>query len=903
MTSRRWPIRHILVAIVFALVLPGLVFCAVLLDRVEGGERARVTAAAETAAMGAADAMDREIGALSAALLALATSPALDMRDLALFHQHATAVSEVLGQPLVLSDRDGQKLVDTRLPFGAPLPRMGAMDTLRETLATGRLQVSDLVRDGEGERSVMVMYPVVRDGRAVGVFAVSLRPLYLSELLQQQGFAPGWIAVLTDRQNEIVARTAEIDRFVGRTASPNQVEHFMGDRAVWTGKTLDGEPILAASQRLHLAGWRISVGVPITIVEATLRSTTRLLAVMGTIAMATACLLAWVLARSVAIPLRRLAIAGNKLAIGLPVAGVRSSIAEVDAVSRALVRATEDLRSRADALAAERAQLAAVIETAPVGIIFADATGRIVSGNRWLEAILRHPIRFSFSDAHYGEWVSYHPDGRLVRPEEYPLSLVLHGASQAELTCQYERGDGSRAWVKFVAAPIRNADGVVTGGVVATLDIDEVVRAREAEERFADSLEVQVRERTAALVSSNQRLRDEMAARAEAEEQLRQVQKMEAVGQLTGGIAHDFNNLLTIVIGSLDLLRRRAEDKRTCRLLDNALQGAGRAATLTARLLAFSRRQPLMPQVLDVNTLVGGMSDLLLRTLGEGVQVETRLAECVWQTQADPNQLENALLNLAVNGRDAIMSADRTGGRLTIETGNAVLDAATLARDPDVHAGDYVRVSVRDTGTGISPDVLARVFEPFYTTKPQGHGTGLGLSQVHGFVKQSGGHVAIDTVTEPGMDQGTTISIYLPRVTAPAPVSTDEPVVTVDERPRTTILLVEDDRGVRDYSMEALRDLGHTVLEADCGAAALRLLDTHPEIGLLLTDVMLPNMDGVSLAEAARRRRPALPVLFASGYTGAGTRPEGLVPAGASLLYKPFTVEALAAKLAEVMLP
>ena len=298
------------------------------------------------------------------------------------------------------------------------------------------------------------------------------------------------------------------------------------------------------------------------------------------------------------------------------------------------------------------------------------------------------------------------------------------------------------------------------------------------------------------------------------------------------------------------------------------------------------------------------MSDLLHRTLGESIQVETVLAGGLWQAHADPNQLENALLNLAVNARDAIAAASRAGperpaggDRLTIETGNAVIDGDTFPRNPEVQPGEYVRVSVSDTGTGMPDDVVARVFEPFYTTKPQGQGTGLGLSQVHGFVKQSGGHVAIRT--SPG--EGTTVTIHLPRFTGAAePVAA--PVVALEPGASAeglTVLVVEDEAGVRRYSIDALRELGHMALEADGGAAALRLLDAHPEVSLLFTDVVLPSMTGVRLAEEVRRRRPDLPILFTSGYTGGEAGADGPLAPGSVLLLKPFTVQELAAKIGE----
>jgi signal transduction histidine kinase/ActR/RegA family two-component response regulator len=413
-----------------------------------------------------------------------------------------------------------------------------------------------------------------------------------------------------------------------------------------------------------------------------------------------------------------------------------------------------------------------------------------------------------------------------------------------------------------------------------------------------------LRERTAELEAEEKR-------RREAEDILRQAQKIEAVGQLTGGIAHDFNNLLTIIIGNLDTLRRRLAQVPTgedashlaatlARPLDRALQGARSAAQLTHRLLAFSRRQTLEPARLDLNHLVSGMSDLLRRTLGETISVETVLAGGLWPTFADSNQVENALINLAVNARDAMPS----GGRLTIETANAYLDEAYALRFGDVAPGQYVLLSVTDSGSGIAPDLLEKVFEPFFTTKPVGEGSGLGLSMVHGFVKQSGGHVRI--YSEVG--HGTTVKIYLPRLTntdqpAAAPAAKPaSPSPLSRARPQETVLLVEDNDGVREYATSALEDLGYRVLEARDASEALRLLEGEPRVDLLFTDVILPGaIGGRELAAKVLEQRAGLPVLFTTGYTRNAIVHHGRLDANVHLLNKPYTEQDLARKVRELL--
>ena len=381
------------------------------------------------------------------------------------------------------------------------------------------------------------------------------------------------------------------------------------------------------------------------------------------------------------------------------------------------------------------------------------------------------------------------------------------------------------------------------------------------------------------------------AALDRAEEALRQSQKMEALGQLTGGIAHDFNNLLTGIIGSLDIVRRRiatGELNELPRFMDAASTSAQRAAALTHRLLAFSRRQSLDTRPSDVNRLVAGMEELLRRTLGEQVALQTSLNETLWPALADDNQLENAILNLAINARDAMPN----GGRLTIETGNTVLDAAYAAANAEVLAGDYVAISVTDTGTGMTPDVVEKAFDPFFTTKPVGEGTGLGLSMIYGFVKQSGGHVRI--YSEPG--QGTTIRLYLPRALA----DLAEPKPPAVETPRgqgETVLVVEDEASVRMIVTEVLNELGYQHLEASDGREAVQILRSGARIDLLITDVGLPNMNGRELAEIAREARPELKVLFVTGYAEKAAVRHGLLDPGMAMLTKPFALDALGTKI------
>lgn len=398
--------------------------------------------------------------------------------------------------------------------------------------------------------------------------------------------------------------------------------------------------------------------------------------------------------------------------------------------------------------------------------------------------------------------------------------------------------------------------------------------------------------------SLTQRVAQEMEQRAKAEEKLRQSQKMEAIGHLTGGVAHDFNNLLTVIGGGVETLQRMLvaiplgpDEPKIKRMLGMIAQGADRAATLTHRLLAFARRQTLDPRPLDANQLVAGISELLRRTLGEAVALETVLAGGLWQMAADANQLENALLNLAVNARDAMPN----GGKLTIETANTYLDDAYAADHDEVVAGQYVMMAVSDTGTGMDIDTLARVFEPFFTTKDVGQGTGLGLSQVYGFIKQSNGHVKL--YSEVG--RGTTAKLYLPRRSDDTrQTASRQDEITIPSGHGETILVVEDEPAVLEHSMTALRDLGYQVLAAPDGHTALRMLAREAGIQMLFTDVGLPGgMNGPQLTEAARQTRPDLKVVYTTGYARNAILHGGLLNPGVQVLPKPFSYAALAAKI------
>ncbi|CAH0277329.1 Sensor kinase CckA [Pseudomonas sp. Bi70] len=458
-------------------------------------------------------------------------------------------------------------------------------------------------------------------------------------------------------------------------------------------------------------------------------------------------------------------------------------------------------------------------------------------------------------------------------------TIATGGSYRAEYRVLHP--DGGYRWIEANGRCELAPDGSPLRFPGVLVDIDERKRTELALRQLTQTLE--------------ERVSEAVLQRVQAEEQLRQAQKMEAIGQLTGGIAHDFNNLLAGILGSLELIQRKLpgdEHPQLARFVDAAIASANRGASLTHRLLAFARRQSLDMRPVEVNTLVRALEELLVRTLGEQISLETRLADDLWPTRSDGHQLENALINLAINARDAMPD----GGRLRIETRNTQLGELE-AQNHQVPAGDYLLLSVSDTGCGMPEEIIRHAFEPFFTTKPIGQGTGLGLPMVYGFVKQTGGYLHLES----RVGRGTTLNLYLPRLpVAPAEL----PHSATPEAPRGTgerILVVEDDKVVRMLMVEVLEELGYSLIQASDAQSALGLLEQHAPLDLLLTDVGLPGMNGRQLADAARQRQPNLKVLFATGYAEGAELRDGYLGNDMDMIAKPFSFESLAGKL-KVML-
>ena len=539
--------------------------------------------------------------------------------------------------------------------------------------------------------------------------------------------------------------------------------------------------------------------------------------------------------------------------------GAHTDVTEQVVVDLALRQSEERFRKLADELAELNATLAQRVEekTRERDRIWNVSQDLLVVADRdgvWRTVNPAWTKTLGWSEAELlnrtSEWLEHPDDGGLTRRE---VGKLIQGDLTVKFEGRFRHKDGSYRWLSWTGVPDQD-------------HIYAVARDVTAEKAAAERLKA-------------------------AEEALLQSQKMEAVGQLTGGIAHDFNNLLTGIVGSLDLLQTRLNQGRTdnfARYINAAMTSANRAAALTHRLLAFARRQPLIPESVDVNQLVVSLEDLLRRTIGETIDLEITASDDLWRTLCDPNQLESALLNLAINARDAMPD----GGKLTISTANAHLGNVT-ADTPALSPGDYICIVVSDTGVGMSAQVAARAFDPFFTTKPIGQGTGLGLSMIYGFARQSNGHVTIDSK----LGRGTSVRLYLPRYDGGTAQQVSAVGIAGHASAGETVLVVEDEPVVRGVILEMLAEQGYRTLEAIDGPSGLRILRTKQRIDLLVTDVGLPGINGRQLADQARETRPGLKILFITGYAESIAMSDGFLEEGMEMITKPFELDNLSRRI------
>ncbi|HYH39821.1 MAG TPA: response regulator [Azospirillum sp.] len=984
------PLRSGLLLLLVAALLPVLVFAGWMVARTADAQRAAVEERVRHLAQTLAVAIDRELTGMASALQVLAITPRAERGDLPGIHSLAVDVLRQIdprreGLYITLTDRDGQQLLNTRRPFGEPLPRTANVDMVRRVVETGQAQVSDLFPGVVADTPlVAVGVPVRRGGAVEQVLAMSIPVEALSGILRRQGLPEGWIAGVWDRRNVVLARSLSPERFVGSPIRPEVaplVAH--GATGSFRSISLEGIPLFNAWARTGLAGWAVGVGVPLRALNEPLYQSLVTVAVGGALLLLVGVAVTLGVGRRLSGAVAELAGAAHALGRGETPGAVRTWVREVNAVGAILADAAQRLGE-------SEAQQRLAMEAGNIGVWRLDRrTGMLRGWGRSAEILGLPP---GMDEAPVADWL------RHVRPEEVAharAGLLPPDARPGEFALEFTvlPPDGPPRWVVLRGAVPTDPGGAGRRAVGILEDVTASRRAfqtrlGEAEERHAadrrlfaaiiesssdlvaalgldlrfilfngafqrtvealygrtprigDSLadalagQPQEQERAVALwkralsgerfvveeafggpsgemrafeiafdtlrdadgtlIGAFQLVRDVTErARAEealnrAEDTLRQVQKMEAIGQLTGGIAHDFNNLLQAIGSSLHLIAERCEEPATLEPLGLAAAAVERGATLTQHLLAFSRRQRLEPRAVDVGALVRSMAGLLERTLGGTIQIAVDTAAGRWPAQVDPTQLEMALLNLSINARDAMSG----GGTLTIRTADRRLGPGD-PRPVGLEPGDYVAVAVADTGTGMSAEVAARAFEPFFTTKGVGHGTGLGLSMVHGLAAQSGGAVTLDT--RPG--DGTTVTLYLPRAPEASATATAEAEArAVAESGPATVLLVEDEALVRTATAAFLAGSGFTVLETADGAAALALLEGRDgAVDLLLTDYAMPGMTGLELLRTVRARWPALPAVMVTGYAempAAGPGLDGLV-----VVQKPYRPDELLGRL------
>jgi PAS domain S-box-containing protein len=850
--ASRLSLRTRLILLVVASILPLTSFTLVrrYLDYREAVENAGQKTLELT--RGLAIAIGKDLQARIAVLEVMARSRSLQEGNLDAFRIQAETVmsDQFPGSNILLLRENGQQVMNTRLPPGTPLPARRNLQSLRQVFATGRPAVSDVFEGVVAQLPLIsIDVPVKRlDGTVA--YVLSLNPPFdaFADTIRRQRLPDGWIASVVDRQGVAVARNRDPERHVGQKVVPALLERLTAEpEGVLITTSREGIEVVSAFSHVQPYGWAVATGLPFSdLTGPAIDAVLRVLGVAGA-ALLISLILAGIVARQVTGPmltLRRLATAADSNEI---LKAPSTGLAEADEVLHALIVAERDRRrSETERNQVER-QAQRIFETSQDVILVTDGYGKIVQVSpSAVKALGYQP-----------EEMVGHGSQEFVLPEDLDATRnemreARRGRATRHFTCRYVHKDGHvvpLSWMAVWSEPDRRHFFIGR----------------------------------------------DMTEYESAEAQLRQAQKMEAVGQLTGGIAHDFNNILMVIMANVDALEdERSGDPLLLGRAKEIGEATQRAADLTRQLLAFSRKQALRPQRTNINDLIVVTSQLLRRSLGERIEIDLSLADDLWNTEIDRSQLESAVVNLAINARDAMPG----GGRLLIETRNVALEADYAAQNPGVATGDYVMLAITDTGVGIPANMLDRVFEPFFTTKEVGKGTGLGLSMVYGFIKQSGGNTKI--YSEVG--RGTSIRLYLPRYEGEKEQAAARPSVSIpggSER----VLVVEDDSGVRAGVVLQLASLGYAVLAVSNGAEALAAVEAAPQpFALLLTDVVMPGpLTGEDLAKEVVRRWPGTKVVFMSGYTEDAVVSHGRLEADVLLLSKPFRKSELAIMLRQAL--
>jgi PAS domain S-box-containing protein len=832
------------------LLVPIVIFAGVLAGVYVDAEQDRAVERTRLLARQLVLALDRELLPKAAILRVLATARSLQDGDLETFRTRVMEIAGASGLTIVLrTPGERRELINTSLAAGAA-PEDVDPDAVRfdhEVVRTKQPVFSDLIKGSPREPpGVIILVPVIRNAEVPYLLSARVPATDIADVVGDVQRDPGWFVLVLDRNDIAITRLPDHDRYVGRLAPSRWSSRSTDKEGSWAGFNPAGLPIFVWYVRSPTTQWAAGASVPQSVLNAPLRDALWLLAALGASLLALALGLAYWTGSKLSRAIRSLNKAGSAVATRRPIEAIDTPVREVNEVAEILSTSAQMAQDR-------EAQLRSILDTAPEALITIDQGGTIESFSRSAEALFGYQQREVIGK-----------NVKMLMP--FPHQEQHDGYLERYLRTG-ERG---------VIGIGRIVTGRRNDGSVFPMEL-AVGEAIVGERRIFTGF-----------------VRD-LTARQKIEQELRQAQKMEAVGQLTGGIAHDFNNLLTVITGNLEMLEAKLADDRQRELLGEAQEAAMLGAKLTERLLAFGRRQPLSPKRVDICELMNEFSDFLRRTLGETIELDTTVPAQPHEAVIDPSQLQNAILNLAINARDAMPE----GGKLCIEVGEASLDADYAKVHPEVRVGRYVCIGVTDTGSGMTKDVRERAFEPFFSTKPVGAGTGLGLSMVYGFVKQSGGHVLI--YSEPG--QGTTVRLYLPFAQAGA-TSTARPgpaKARAYQGHGETVLVVEDDARVRRVATARLRELGYRVLEAVDGPSALEIVEQADKIDLVFTDIVMPGgMNGLELARALRAARPEMRILFTSGYA----EPDVMTKThaeGAGWLRKPYAAVDLARKLREVL--
>jgi len=757
------PIRFSLAVLVLCIVLPVVAVAAI--GAAYAWQAGRGAAERELVARAqelAAD-MVRELAASKTALLVLATSPSLALGDFEAFRQQSVLMPKPDGARIVLTDTSGQTQVDSLLPDDGPRALPSELGVVSTVFATGRPQVSDLYA-GPATRDYLVAVdvPVEVDGRVAYALTMAFTPSVFTPVLDnRRGPSESGRAIVVVRNGLILARSSNVGEFVGRRVGFASLAAVGRGGGVFKTTAQDGRPILAANAPIPATGWSTLAASRLDMMEAAMLRSIASAAAFGAAALLLGMLSAAWYARRIEGPMPALAGTPGTMMQGRQAGPVPPGVRGAAQIGAALAQAVEALRPRVpkrgaggDALLDDEARFRAIIDAVPHMVWSAQPNGRNLYYNlRWYDYTGTLPARASRQD-----WRT------LLHPDDFARALKAWRHSLAtgeryEVEYRLRRADGAWRWCLSRATPMRDpATGAFQRWFGTCSDIQERVETREVLARHRTELEQLATERARALMQAVDALHSEALERLQAEEALRQAQKLEAVGQLTGGIAHDFNNMLQGISSSLELVQRRAEQGRMTEafhFIENALKSVDRAAALTSRLLAFTRRQTPLSLPVNPDELIAGIEELIRRTVRLSITIELKVGDGGWLVRCDPNQLENALLNLAINAGDAMPD----GGRLVISTWQTRLEEAETTGHKGAVPGDYVEIAVTDTGTGMDAATRARAFEPFFTTKPPGQGTGLGLSQLATFTRLAGGIVQIDSE----LGRGTTIRLYLPR--------------------------------------------------------------------------------------------------------------------------------------------